>query len=323
MKNIMETDVDLFGDTQTVKPDSVVAQRFIEMPFTILDTKSGRWNERKRAWKNSGIDSELGRDTNSGEMSDNATMNVPKINGFAYNKDGTKKETELDGKKNVASIFDPVLCELAYTWFSKAGSQVVDCFAGGSVRGVVAGSLDRKYYGIDLREEQIKANVQQAKDLIPNADVQYVCGDSNALIKNAPDADFIFSCPPYGDLEVYSDKEDDLSNMPDVEFDKVYANIIKQTCDRLKDDRFACFVVGDYRDKDGNYTNFTGKTVQAFLDAGLKLYNEAILATPIGTAMLRAGKQFDAKRKLVKTHQNVYVFLKGDARKASNYVMDK
>ena len=35
----METDVDLFGDTQTVKPDSVVAQRFIEMPFTILDTK--------------------------------------------------------------------------------------------------------------------------------------------------------------------------------------------------------------------------------------------------------------------------------------------
>ena len=108
----METDVDLFGDTQTVKPDSVVAQRFIEMPFTILDTKSGRWNERKRAWKNSGIDSELGRDTNSGEMSDNATMNVPKINGFAYNKDGTKKETELDGKKNVASIFDPVLCEL-------------------------------------------------------------------------------------------------------------------------------------------------------------------------------------------------------------------
>jgi DNA modification methylase len=216
-----------------------------------------------------------------------------------------------------------VLCELAYTWFSKAGSQVVDCFAGGSVRGVVAGSLDRKYYGIDLREEQIKANVQQAKDLIPNADVQYVCGDSNALIKNAPDADFIFSCPPYGDLEVYSDKEDDLSNMPDDEFDKVYANIIKQTCDRLKDDRFACFVVGDYRDKDGNYTNFTGKTVQAFLDAGLKLYNEAILATPIGTAMLRAGKQFDAKRKLVKTHQNVYVFLKGDARKASNYVMDK
>ena len=189
----METDVDLFGDTQTVKPDSVVAHRFIEMPFTILDTKSGRWNERKRAWKNSGIDSELGRDTNSGEMSDNATMNVPKINGFAYNKDGTKKETELDGKKNVASIFDQVLCELAYTWFSKAGSQVVDCFAGGSVRGVVAGSLDRKYYGIDLREEQIKANVQQAKDLIPNADVQYVCGDSNALIKDAPDADFIFS----------------------------------------------------------------------------------------------------------------------------------
>ena len=317
----MQTDVDLFGETHTLKPDSVVAQRFIEMPFSVLDSKSGRWNDRKRAWKNSGIDSELGRDVNANEMTDGVVMNIPKMQGFGYNKDGSKKEA--DGKESPASIFDPVVCELAYTWFSKVGSQVVDPFSGGSVRGVVAGSLDRSYHGIDLRPEQVKANEQQVKDLIPNANVTYECGDANVAIANAPMADFIFSCPPYGDLEVYSDKPDDLSTMTQEQFDKVYASIIKKTCDKLKDDRFACFVVGDYRDKDGNYTNFTGKTVQAFLDAGLKLYNEAILATPIGTAMLRAGKQFDAKRKLVKTHQNIYVFLKGDARKASDYVMDK
>ena len=317
----MQTDVDLFGETQTLKPDSVVAQRFIEMPFSVLDSKSGRWNDRKRAWKNSGIDSELGRDVNANEMTDGVEMKIPKMQGFGYNKDGTKVED--DGKESPASIFDPVVCELAYTWFSKVGSQVVDPFSGGSVRGVVAGSLDRKYYGIDLRPEQVKANEQQVKDLIPDADVKYAVGDANVAITNAPMADFIFSCPPYGDLEVYSDKPDDLSNMTVEQFDEVYASIIKKSCDKLKDDRFACFVVGDYRDKQGNYTNFTGKTVQAFLDAGLTLYNEAVLLTPIGTAMLRAGKQFDAKRKLVKTHQNVYVFLKGDARKASNYVMDK
>ena len=317
----METDVDLFGETTIVKPDSVVAQRFIEMPFTILDTKSGRWNDRKRAWKQSGIDSELGRDVNANEMTDGVEMKIPKMQGFAYNKDGTKKED--DGKDSPASIFDPVLCEIMYSWFSKVGSQIVDPFAGGSVRGVVAGSLDRKYHGIDLRPEQIEANRQQVIDLIPNADVQYDTGDANVAIDKAPMADLIFSCPPYGPLEVYSDKPDDLSTMGPEQFDEVYASIIKKSCDKLKDDRFACFVVGDYRDKEGNYTNFTGKTVQAFLDAGLKLYNEAILLTPIGTAMLRAGKQFDAKRKLVKTHQNIYVFLKGDAREASNYVMDK
>ena len=317
----MESDVDLFGETTTVKPDSVVAQRFIEMPFTILDTKSGRWNDRKRAWKQSGIDSELGRDVNANEMTDGVEMKIPKMQGFSYNKDGTKKAD--DGKESPASIFDPVVCELMYTWFSKVGSHILDPFSGGSVRGVVAGSLERSYEGIELRPEQVAANRKQVTDLIPNADVTYICGDTNVEVKNAKEADFMFSCPPYGPLEVYSDRPDDLSTMSPEEFDKVYANIIKQSCDRLKDDRFACFVVGDYRDKDGNYTNFTGKTVQAFLDAGLKLYNEAILATPIGTAMLRAGKQFDAKRKLVKTHQNIYVFLKGDARIASNYVMDK
>jgi len=39
------------------------------------------------------------------------------------------------------SIFDPVLCEIAYRWFCPAGGMVLDPFAGGSVRGIVASRL--------------------------------------------------------------------------------------------------------------------------------------------------------------------------------------
>ena len=39
------------------------------------------------------------------------------------------------------SIFDPVLCELAYRWFCPPGGVVLDPFAGGSVRGIVASKL--------------------------------------------------------------------------------------------------------------------------------------------------------------------------------------
>ena len=39
------------------------------------------------------------------------------------------------GKENGTSIFDPVVCELAYTWFAPVGGVVLDPFAGGSVRG--------------------------------------------------------------------------------------------------------------------------------------------------------------------------------------------
>jgi hypothetical protein len=76
-------------------------------------------------------------------------------------------------------------------------------------------------------------------------------------------------------------------------------------------------VVGDVRDPPGIYRDFVGETVQAFRDAGLQLYNEAILVTAVGSLPVRAGKQFAATRKLGKTHQNVLVFVKGDPRRAT------
>jgi len=69
---------------------------------------------------------------------------------------GDRDEADLDevSRKNLAaqpssgtSIFDPVLCELAYRWFCPLDGQIVDPFAGGSVRGVVASLLGRRYWG--------------------------------------------------------------------------------------------------------------------------------------------------------------------------------
>jgi len=60
------------------------------------------------------------------------------------------------------SIFDPVLCELAYRWFCPPGGLVLDPFAGGSVRGIVAAKCGRRYIGIDLSERQCEANRAQA-----------------------------------------------------------------------------------------------------------------------------------------------------------------
>lgn len=129
--------------------------------------------------------------------------------------------------------------------------------------------------------------------------------------------DFIFSCPPYGDLEVYSDDPADISTLEMAEFDLAYEAIIGRAAARLADNRFACFVVGDYRDKkDGIYRNFVSKTIQAFERAGMGLYNEAILVTSVGSLPIRTAKQFRSTRKFGKTHQNVLVFVKGNPRLA-------
>jgi len=224
----------------------------------------------------------------------------------------------MDGRGNNdgGSIFDPVLCELMYSWFSPVGGQVLDPFAGGSVRGIVAGKLGRKYLGCDLRQEQIDANKAQgyiAGDTIP----EWVCMDSRGIDGLEVKADMVFSCPPYADLEVYSDDPNDLSTLKYEDFKDAYFEIIKKACSKLKDDRFACFVVGDVRDKKGNYYNFVGDTVEAFKACGMNYYNEAILVTCVGSLPIRAGKQFSSGRKLGKTHQNILIFVKGDGKKAS------
>jgi len=144
-------------------------------------------------------------------------------------------------------------------------------------------------------------------------------GDSNKVLTDdavGGDFDFVFSCPPYGDLEVYSDDPDDISTLDMAGFDAIYAEIIAKAVARLADNRFACFVVGDYRDKRGIYANFVSKTIAAFEAAGAPLYNEAILITSVGSLPIRTAKQFRSTRKLGKTHQNVLVFVKGDPRKA-------
>lgn len=223
----------------------------------------------------------------------------------------------LSGGQSGTSIFDPVLCELAYRWFCPMGGHVLDPMAGGSVRGIVASILGRRYTGIDLRQEQIQANAAQLH-IAGDPPPAWITGDSlDAPTIAAGEYDFIFSCPPYADLERYSDDPRDLSTMGYEDFLVTYRKIIAACCDMLAADRFACFVVGDVRDDKGIYRGFVGDTITAFEDAGLSLYNEAILVTAVGSLPIRVGKQFVSSRKLGKTHQNVLVFVKGDARKAT------
>ncbi len=289
---------DLFGNPIKPKLSGPVANNFLVPPFTVLDSRGGDWQMRKRAWGKIGIKGEVGR--NAAVIHCQTTSDA---NGIS--------------DANYTSVFDPMMCEVAYRWFCKKGGQIVDPFCGGSVRGIVAALTGRKYWGCDLRKEQISANIEQGKDILFENYPDWVLGDSMEKLAIAPDADFVFSCPPYGNLEKYSDIIGDLSNMEWHTFISAYRRIILRSVKKLKQDRFACFVVGDFRDSKGFYRNFISETIKAFEMCGAKLYNEAILITCVGSASMRVTKQFKSGRKMCKTHQNVLVFCKGDWKKAT------
>lgn len=307
MKELALFGHDLFGEPIRKKASGPVAEQFTFPPFTVLDARAGGWQSRKKAWLRMGIKGEIGR------LADLTYTGAAKSFDYYRVKEGIRKSSDEQG----TSIFDPVICEIAYRWFCPPGGQVVDPFAGGSVRGIVAGCLGLNYWGCDLRQEQIDANEEQADKISPAARPAWVCGDSMETLEAAPAADFVLSCPPYGDLEQYSNDPKDLSNMEWHTFVAAYKRIILRTVKAMKPDTFACFVVGDFRDKQGFYRNFISHTIDGFEQSKARLYNEAVLVTPVGSASMRVTKQFESGRKMAKTHQNVLIFCKGDWRRAS------
>lgn len=295
-----------------------LADRFLVPPFSVLDTRQGYWQERKRQWLALGIQSEVGRgeDVSSAGVEEGVGS---RLNGLTFRSTGFMADA-MKARGGGTSVFDPVLCELAYKWFCPKGGSVLDQFAGGSVRGIVAEVLGYKYTGIEIREEQIAANDEQAKALqvVP----EYILGDCTKTLELIPQGamyDLVFTCPPYYDLEVYSDVTDNMGDMSVYHsyfsFMLWYEVIFKQAVIRLKPNRFLVVVVSDIRDKEGVYRGFVADNIACFKKLGLKFYNEAILVNVAGTLPIRVSNQFPNSRKLGRSHQVVLVFYKGDPQK--------
>ena len=166
---------DLFGNP--IIEDVILRDKFIEPPFSVLDTKSASWRNRQRQWKSLGIKSEVGRDSSVIHMDTQSKKN---------------NTTEY------VSIFDPALCEVLYHWFVPEGGSILDPFAGGSVRGIVANYLGYKYTGIDIRQEQIDSNRLQGLEILEvNNQPNWYVGDSNVVLNSMSEKyDFVFSCHP-------------------------------------------------------------------------------------------------------------------------------
>lgn len=278
---------------ENIMADRKLTDIFVVPPISVLDVRQKYWKDRRKYWLSLNIQSELGRNTNLLNLSD-----------------------LLMKKQKSTSVFDPVLCEIMYKWFSDENDTIFDAFAGGSVRGIVASKTNRNYYGVDLRQEQVEHNYIQSKEICSDHFPIWKQGDS--AVETIPNEyDFFFTCPPYYNLETYSENPDDISNMSIEDFDRVYENILSLSLSKLKVNRFAAIVVGDVRGNDGNYLRLPQKTIDIFEINGCKYYNDMILLQEPATAAMRAFKFMNSTRKIAKCHQNVLVFVKGEAKKAA------
>lgn len=276
---------DIYSDGQL----GSLVDNFGVPPFSILDTRQGYWQERKKYWND--LIGDIGQSRENTLVSKGSIM-------------------ENIGS---ASILDAVLAELICKWFGKTNFKAFDCFAGDTVFGFVSGFLKLNFKGIELRKEQVEINNARVKKA--NLKANYINDDALNMDKHIKDnsMDLFFSCPPYSDLEIYSDDPKDLSNMSHSSFFEVYKKCLMNTFKKLKQNRFAVIVISEVRNKNGEYIGLVPATINFMEKAGYLYWNELILVNSAGTLPLRASKPMNKNRKIGRMHQNVLVFFKGDS----------
>lgn len=231
------------------------------------------------------------------------------------------------------SIFDPVLCEAMYRWYCKPGGSVLDPFAGGAVRGIVAWKLGRHYTGVELRQEQVDDNAAQAAEIVPGwpggpADVRnpyWLCGDSNVVLEGFPAGpyDMLFTCPPYYDAEVYSDDPADLSAQVSMdEFTRLYGGIFDKALRLMAPNSWVAVVIGEARAAGAGITGgaeygLLVATQQVLHQHGFVQHASLVVVNALGTLPLRLPRQWAGSRIPGRRHQYVLVYRNGDRKACS------
>ena len=215
------------------------------------------------------------------------------------------------------SVFNPELAGLLVTAYTAPGEYIVDPFAGGGTRAVIATALGRTYFGIDVRAPEVDRVNGRLEELGLHTEADVVVGSSTDRSVWPTDPDALITCPPYWNLEVYSDDPMDLSTAPTyTAFLSSISDVVEHSFSVLREGALSVWVVGDIRHrKTGELLDFPGDLTRIHQEAGFFLYDKVIYrnASPFG-ASLRSGI-FDKTRRTVRQHEYVLVFSRGQGRR--------
>ncbi len=274
------------------------------LPWSVLRQDRADWRARVAWWREQGVDE-------------------PKPQAITPAMVNTGRHGRSSGG---VSRFDPHLAEVITRWYCPPGGIVMDPFAGGPVRSLVAAHLGYPYRGIELRGDQVEANRARAatwreRGLLAATPVWHV-GAAQELLPELDDgeADLIFTCPPYHNRERYTTNPRDLSAMRWPQFLDTYTTILAEATRVLADDRLAVIVISDIRDSGGHMRGLPALTTAAMAAAGACLINEHVLVEHPGLRVKTMRPAWTAARTAMRCHQLVHVYVKGDRRKAAHAI---
>lgn len=226
--------------------------------------------------------------------------------GHTGARDGTFRVDHESVYTGTHSVFPAPLMEMILVRYAPVGGHILDAFAGGPPRGLVSCIMGHPYTGFEIRQEQIDENETLLKSLKLKG-ATYVKSDGRFL-----DTDNLFdcaiTCPPYFNLEVYSELQEDISTLGSYdEFNASMWLCAHAHRERMKPGTFVCIIVGLFRDKRGELIDFPADTVENFREAGFLYWQHIILSKNFASAAVRASNAWKGT-KLVPRHENLLIF---------------
>lgn len=155
--------------------------------------------------------------------------------------------------------------------FTKRDMAVLDPFVGSGTTIIAANNLNRVCYGIDLNEKYYDLFIERTSNMNIDERCKYYIGDSNEVLNQIDEVDYIVTSPPYHNIlrndskgtrnnngkdyrmsardgvEYYSDKKNDLGNFEKYEdFLKAFKSIMSKAYNKLRNRKYASIIISDF-----------------------------------------------------------------------------
>lgn len=198
------------------------------------------------------------------------------------------------------SPFPLEVADLCYEFYLRNSRCVVDPFAGWGERNMKAKEWGKDYFGYDISALAIES----AKDIFG---VENILADSRTV--DIPEFDGMITCPPYWNLEKYSDDSgldrakswDDFKNDLELVFTRFYKKADKGST--------FCIMVGDWR-KNHIYYDLEFVVSNIFSSLNAEIVDKVVVSrkkTSKIKIMLPQAKRLGYS---VRVHENLLVFRK-------------
>lgn len=212
-----------------------------------------------------------------------------------------REEGSHDNKSSRSeySYFPYEVASLCYELYLREAKDIFDPFAGWGERHSFAQVFGKNYAGYDCSKESIKKAEETYGVKNTLADSRFEC---------IPSFDGLITCPPYWNLETYSEFGLDAINDWGT-FCIEYAHVLSRCYDAAEDGAKFCIMAGDWR-ANGRYFDLCHQTRLAMKKCGAEIFDEVIVSRLKISKVKVMMPQAVRLGYSVKVHENLMVFRK-------------